>query len=95
MAFSQQIQSSACLANSATLKSGRKSDITSIENSHLVVCGPQLIWKGNIQELRHFTLDVLKLTGKWKSPCGDVKCLPRQMKDSSLNGKDPKRKRSK
>jgi hypothetical protein len=34
---------------------------------------PQLIWKGNIQELRHFTLDVLKLTGKWKSPGGDVK----------------------
>jgi hypothetical protein len=32
-----------------------------------------LIWKGIIQELRHFTLDVLKLTGKWKSPGGDVK----------------------
>jgi hypothetical protein len=97
MAVSQQIQSSACLANS-TLKFERKSDITSIENSHLVVCGPQLIWKGNIQELRHFTLDVLKLTGKWKSPGGDVKMFTasrRQMKDSSLNGKDPKRKRSK
>ena len=72
MAVSQQIQSSTSLANS-TLKSERKSDITPIENSHLVVCGPQLIWKGNIQELRHFTLDVLKLTGKWKSPGGDVK----------------------
>ena len=55
------------------LKSESKSDITSIENSHLVVCGPQIIWKGNTQELRHFTSDVLKLTGKWKSPGGDVK----------------------
>ena len=72
MAVSQKIQSSACLANSI-LKSERKSDTTCIENSHLVVYGPQLIWKGNIQELRHFTLDVLKLTGKWKSPGGDVK----------------------
>ncbi|CAB4036347.1 dispatched homolog 1 isoform X1 [Paramuricea clavata] len=63
-------ESSVCLANS-TLKSESKSDITSIENSHLVVCGPQLIWKGNIQELKHFTLDVLKLTGNWESPGGD------------------------
>jgi hypothetical protein len=38
MVVSQQIQSSACLANS-TLKSESKSDITSVENSHLVVCG--------------------------------------------------------
>jgi hypothetical protein len=26
-----------------------------------------------MQELRHLTLDVLKLTGEWKSPGGDVK----------------------
>ena len=42
-------------------------------NNYLVVCGSQLLWNGNVDELKQFTTNVLNMSGKWKSPGGDVK----------------------
>ena len=75
MVTSQEIPSSSCLTNSS-LKSDNESDQIdklSARNNSLVVCGHQLSWEGNIEQLKHFTCTVLKLTGKWKSLGGDVK----------------------
>ena len=77
MATSQTISSSSCLSNSPSksaddaLESGKLSS----KNNHLVICGSQLSWKGDIEGLKDFTRNVLKMTGRWKSPGGEVKAF--------------------
>ena len=77
MATSQTISSSSCLSNSRSksaddaLESGKLSS----KNNHLIICGSQLSWKGDIEGLKDFTRNVLKMTGRWKSPGGEVKAF--------------------
>ena len=77
MATSQTISSSSCLSNSRSksaddaLECGKLSS----KNNHLVICGSQLSWKGDIEGLKDFTRNVLKMTGRWKSPGGEVKAF--------------------
>ena len=45
------------------------------KNNLLVICGSQLSWKEDIEGLKDFTRNVLKKTGRWKSPGGEVKAF--------------------
>ena len=55
-----------------------ESDKLSSKNTLLVICGSQLSWKGEIEclkTLKDFTRNVLKMTGRWKSPSSEVKAF--------------------
>ena len=77
MATSYTISSSTYLSNfrSKSVDDALESDKLSSKNTLLVICGSQLSWKGDIEGLKDFTRNVLKMTGRWKSPGGEVKAF--------------------
>ena len=72
-----------CISSSSDLSNFRSKPVDdalennklSSRNNLLVICGSQLSWKGDIEGLKDFTRDVLKMIGRWKSPGGEVKAF--------------------
>ena len=58
--------------------------------NNLVICGSQLSWKG---DLKYFTRNVLKMTGRWKSPGGEVKAFYNSNEELVFKWQDAKRKK--
>ena len=72
-----------CISSSSDLSNFRSKPVDdalennklSSRNNLLVICGSQLSWKGDIESLKDFTRDVLKMIGRWKSPGDEVKAF--------------------
>ena len=91
MATSHTISSSSYLSNfrSKPVDDALESNKLSSKND-LVICGSQLSWKG---DLKYFTRNVLKMTGRWKSPGGEVKAFYNSNEELVFKWQDAKRKK--